>query len=53
MIVLASDGLWDVVKPEDLIPLKDLTAAEVAVELVNDVIERESTDNTTIIVLKI
>ena len=53
MIVLASDGLWDVVKPEDLIPLKDLKAEEIAVELVNDVIERESKDNTTIIVLKI
>ena len=53
LIILASDGLWDVVKPEDLLIIKDLKAEEIAVELVNDIIEKESTDNTTIIVLKI
>ena len=53
LIVLASDGLWDHVLPAEIQTIQDLTAEEIALECLNTIIEREGTDNTTIIALKI
>ena len=53
LIVLASDGLWDKVTPEDILTIKDLPVQQISAECLNTAIERESTDNTTIIVIKV
>ena len=52
VIVLASDGLWDAVTAEQIKTIRTLPAEDIAIECLNTAIEKESTDNTTIIALK-
>jgi serine/threonine protein phosphatase PrpC len=50
--VIASDGVWDMVTQEELLPLINESPQEIAKVLINLAIDRDSTDNITIIVLK-
>jgi serine/threonine protein phosphatase PrpC len=51
-IVLASDGLWDVLSNEDVARLvKGLPAVEAAKVLVEEAVRRESGDNITALVV--
>jgi serine/threonine protein phosphatase PrpC len=50
--VIASDGVWDKVAAEDLPPLADAPADQIAMHLINQAIEANSQDNITAIVVK-
>ena len=53
-IVMACDGLWDEIKNEELPKLfKKYEGKNYAVELVNEALRRGSTDNISVIVIKI
>ena len=56
-IVMACDGLWDVINDEELHQLiqkfKENDSKNLAISLVNEALKRKSTDNISVIVIEI
>lgn len=53
MVVLASDGLWDVVSPTDLLAYKNFEPLDIASELIRYAVKCGSQDNISVIVISL
>jgi protein phosphatase PTC1 len=52
-LIIASDGLWDVVSPSDLIPYKNFRSLDIASELIRYAIKCGSQDNIAVICINL